>query len=114
VCNQLVTFLDTNTLKSIDFNHEVVLEEDKTDDGEKIDEDKRKHCSQQDRTAVLGHRTYHIEQRLLLVDNVQQLSTIHHMQLHDIAEFYTPQTIGQLGDRLSQQQAALLPTTKQQ
>ena len=82
-CTLTSTFVNADRIECINFNHEVVLEEDEADDGEEIDEDECKHGSQQDRSSVLRHRTYHIEQRLFLVDYVQQL-TRNKAHSHDI------------------------------
>jgi len=70
------TLVNVDGIKSINFNHEVVLEEDEANDREEINEDKCQQGSQQNRPAVLCHRTYHIEQRLFPVNYVQQL-TLH-------------------------------------
>jgi len=68
------TFVNADRIKRINFDHEVVFEEDEADDGKEINENERQYGSQQNRSAILGHGTYHIQQCLFTVDYVQQLT----------------------------------------
>jgi len=56
----LETFVNANSIKSINFNHEVIAEEDKTNNWEKIDKDHSKDCSEQNGSTVLCDRSDHI------------------------------------------------------
>lgn len=57
----------------VHFHDEVLLQAQEADDGEEVDEDERQQRRQQDGAAVTGDALYHVEQRLLAVDQVEQL-----------------------------------------
>ena len=65
----------TAGLVRFDLHQEIVLEEDEADDGEHVDENEGQDGRQDDGTTVARHRTDHVEQRLLAVDDVKQLQT---------------------------------------
>jgi len=67
------TFVNADSIQSIDFNHKVITEEHKANNREEIDENDGEDSSQQDRSAVLGHRPDHVQQSLLPIDYIQQL-----------------------------------------
>ena len=75
-CNALLTALTCiyDTVEAFDFDQEVVFEKDESDDGEEINENDGENRRQQDGATVFCHRPYDVEQRLLPVDDVQQLS----------------------------------------
>ncbi len=66
IASDSLTFI-YNGAEWLNFNQEVIPEEDEADDGEEIYKDHCQHSCQQDGPAILCHRTYHIQQSLLSV-----------------------------------------------
>lgn len=54
----------------ISFNQEVILEKQKSDDGEHIDEDKSQDGSQDDRPAIPRHALNHVPKSVFAEDHV--------------------------------------------
>lgn len=58
---------------TIHLQDEVVFEENVANDGEQVDEDERQHGGEHDGASVTSHTLDHVQQRLLSVDEVEQL-----------------------------------------
>lgn len=58
----------------VHLHDEVLLQAQEADDREEVDEDEREQRRQQDGATVPGDALYHVEQRLLTVDQVEQLA----------------------------------------
>jgi len=57
----------------VDLHDEVMLQAQEAHDGEEVDEDEGEQRRQQDGAPVTRHALDHVEQRLLPVDEVEQL-----------------------------------------
>lgn len=58
---------------AVHLQDEVVLEENVADDGEQVDQDESQHGGQHDGAPVPSHTLDHVQQRLLPVDEVEEL-----------------------------------------
>lgn len=60
--------------QQVHLHDEVLLQAQEADDGEEVDEDEREQRRQQDGATVPSDALYHVEQSLLAVDQVEQLT----------------------------------------
>lgn len=65
-------------MQVVHFHPEVILKEDETDDGEKVDQEESKDCCQDDGAAISCHTFDHVQQRLLSKHQVKQLKETSH------------------------------------
>lgn len=61
------------TWKSVHLHAEVILEEQKANDREEVDEEDGQNSRQNNRAAIPRYALYHVEQRLLSDHQVEQL-----------------------------------------